>query len=94
MDTQAPTQTSDQPDFFRIMLDAIWNAINTVTGMFGLTPLQVVMIVSVLLGALMMWHLIRAMLQKQTWTLDPKDTPVAFVILPESANLHSAEDDE
>lgn len=99
MQTTTTTTTEEvsqveSPDLFSILAEAIWNALNVMTGMVGLTVVQVLMIASVLAGALMTWHLIRAMLKKQTWTLDPADTPAQYIILPESANLHSTEESE
>jgi hypothetical protein len=76
-DTTTPGGTGDAAP---IIFKALWDALNTVTGMVGLTVIQVLEVATVLVIALALRHLTRVFMRKTTWTLDPSKTPVAYVL--------------
>ncbi len=80
----AETPKTDSPEvegIFPILIRSLWDAANMVTGLVGLTVVELAVIVGVLVVSLMMWHVGRQILRKQAWTLDEKDTPALYVRL-------------
>ena len=72
-------EQTDTAQALRVLIQALWDSANTFTGLVGLTVFQVLYLLGAVIGTVMMWHLGRQLLRKQTWTLDPDDTPVAYV---------------
>jgi hypothetical protein len=53
----------------RIIWDVLYGMAGSITGLVGLTPLGLGLILAGLLGLFMLWNLVAALLGKQGWTL-------------------------
>jgi hypothetical protein len=77
-----------------LIFRALYDAAGTVTGFVGLTPLQVIYVAAVLVGTLVMYNLVRSITGRSSWTLDERETPAGYVIVPTVIRPALVEDDE
>lgn len=58
-----------------LVFKSLYTSLSNLTGMFGVTPIQLGMGILVLVGALLLWTMINGIRGKTSFSLDPADTP-------------------